>query len=285
LQGKSSVSPFLSLCYTPLMPLGPLITRIYKKSFWNTYDNIGKLIVLNLLWFLIFPLPTFLAFRYLPLPAYPRIALTVVIGLLTHSYATSGVFALTARLADYREVAARSFFGAAKTYFARMLGLGLIFGTLFFVLFQSTRFYLNLKAAGGILGFFLAGIQVWIAAFALLMQVYLFPLLVMRGWGIGKTIKWSAMLVVLKPGLTVLMFLQAFAIFLLVGITGVGIVVLLMSLTGILLNTNLRETLKEIEETTEPKRKPTSWKEIFEEQEKKDEETRTLKDILRPWDT
>ena len=267
------------------MALAPLITRIYKKSFWNTYDNIGQLILLNLIWFLIFPLPTFLAFRYLPLGAYPRIGLTIVIGLITYSYATSGVFALTARLVDYREIALRRFTAEAQTYFPRMLSLGLIFGTVFFVLFQSTRFYLNLKVAGGIMGFFLAGVQMWIAAFLLLMQVYLFPLLVTRDWGIKRTLRWSAVLVVLKPGLTILMFLQALAIFLLVGVTGIGVVVLLMSLTSVFLNTTLRETLREIEETTEPKRKPTSWKEIFEERDrKKEEESRTFKDLLRPWD-
>jgi len=267
------------------MPLAPLITRIYKKAFWNTYDNIGQLILLNLIWFLIFPLPTFLAFRYLPLSPYPRIGLTIAIGLITYSYATSGVFALTARLVDYREIALRRFTGAAATFFPRMLALGLIFGAVFFVLFQSTRFYLNLKVAGGIMGFFLAGVQMWIAAFLLLMQVYLFPLLVARDWRVGRTLKWSAMLVVLKPGLTILMFLQALAIFLLVGVTGIGVVVLLMSLTSVFLNTTLRETLREIEETTEPKKKPTSWKEIFEERDrKKEEETRTFKDLLRPWD-
>lgn len=167
-----------------------------------------------------------------------------------------------------------------------MLGLGLIFGTIFGILFQSTRFYLNLKVTGGIMGFFLAGIQMWIAAFCLLMQVYLFPLLVTRNWGVRRTLRWSAMLVVLKPGLTILMLLQAFAIFLLVGVTGVGVVLLLMSITAIFLNTTLRETLREIEETTEPKKKPTSWKEIFEERDRKqEEETRTLKSLLRPWDT
>jgi uncharacterized membrane protein YesL len=267
------------------MATGPLITRIYKKSFWNTYDNIGRLIVLNLIWFLIFPLPTFLAFRYLPLSPYHRIALTVVVGLLTHAFATSGVFAITGRLVDYREVNLRAFLPAAWRYFRRMLALGLIFGAAFFILFQSTRFYLHLKVGGGIVGFFLAGVQVWIAAFLLLMQVYLFPLLVARDWGIGRTLKWSALLVVLKPGLTILMFIQALAIFMLIGITGVGIVVLLMSLISIFLNTTLREILREIEETTEPKKKPTSWKEIFEERDrKKEEETRTLKDLLRPWD-
>jgi uncharacterized membrane protein YesL len=267
------------------MATKPLIARIYKKSFWNTYDNIGRLILLNVIWFLMFPLPTFLTFRYLPLSPYARIGVTVAIGLLTHAFATSGVFALTAHLVDYREISVRRFLAEARVYFARMLGLGLIFGTVFFILFQSTRFYLNLRVAGGVVGFFLAGVQLWIGAFLLLMQVYLFPLLVTRNWGIKRTIKWSAMLLVLKPGLTVLMFLQALAIFLLVGITGIGVVVLLMSLTSIFLNTTLREILREIEETTEPKRKPTSWKEIFEDEaRKKEEEDRSLKDLLRPWD-
>jgi uncharacterized membrane protein YesL len=266
------------------MSLAPLITRIYKKSFWNTYDNIGHLILLNLLWFVLFPLPTYLVFRYLPLGIYPRIAVTIILGLLTHSYATSGVFGFAARIVDYRKTTLRQFFPLARTHFPRMLLLSLIFGAIFFVLFQSTRFYLSLKFAGGILGFFLAGVQIWIAVFCLLMQVYLFPLLVTRGWDTRRILKWSAMLVVLRPGFTILMFLQALAIFLLVAVTGIGFVVLLMSLTSVFLSTTLRETLREMEAKWTPKKKPTSWKEIFEERDHREEETRTLKDLLRPWD-
>jgi hypothetical protein len=262
----------------------PLLATIYKKSFWNTYDHIGKLLLVNLLWFVIFPLPTFLCFRYVPLTGLGRIAATLLVGIMTHSYAAAGVFGLTARLVDYQKVGLRRFFGEAETFFFRTLALTLIYGTAFFLLFNGVRFYAGIKIGGGILGFFLAGWQVCIIALGLLVQVYLLPLLVTKNWGVLRVIKWSAILTVLKPGFTVFAFLQAIGIFIILTVTGVGAVLLVLSLTSIFLNTTLRETWKEIEARWKARKKPTSWKEVFEERDIEDEERRALKDIFRPWD-
>lgn len=264
--------------------LAPLLTRIYKKTFWNIYDHIGLLLILNLLWFLIFPLPTYLCFRYLPLTTAARIATTLAVGFLTQAFAMSGIFGVAAALVAYREAHLRDFFTNARSFFSRTLALGLLFGTIFFLLFVSIRFYVGIKVAHGILGFFLAGIQVWILAFSLLMQTYLLPLLFIKNWDIKRVIKWSAMLVVLRPGLTILMFLQALAIFTIITITGVGLALLTIAVISVFLNTTLRETLKDMEATWTPKQKPTSWKEIFAERDRGAEERRTLKDLFRPWE-
>jgi uncharacterized membrane protein YesL len=264
--------------------MGRLLATIYKKFFWNTYDNIGKLILINLLWFCIGPLPTYLTFRYVPLEALPRIIVTVAVGLILHAYANSGVFGVTARLVDYQEADLSRFFEEAGKYFFKTLVLGLIYGTAFVLLFYGIRFYINVKVGGGILGFFLAGWQACILAFCLFVQVYLFPLLVSKPWGLLRVMKWSAMLVALKPGFTALVFLQALAIFVILTITGVGAVLLTMSVVSVFLSTTTREAWKEMEARWKPKKKPTSWKEIFEERDLEEEENRTLKDILRPWD-
>jgi uncharacterized membrane protein YesL len=339
--GSPSIDAPRAIKYTPAM--GHLLARIYRKFFWRTYDNIGRMVAINAIWFALFIVPTLVCYRYAPLRG-GWIALTVLVGLITQSFAGSGVFALTARLARREEIRVRHFFGEARRFFPRMLALSLIFGAIFFLLYVSIRFYaggsgapgktsasaseglasavsataapaseglasavsataapssegLASAATGtaasnsifrrphlGALGFFLAGIQIWILAFAVLMQVYLLPLLFVRDWGIGRTIKWSAMLVVLRPGLSVLLFLQAFAILALLAITGVGIAVLLYSATSLFLNVALLETLKEMDEKWTPKQKPTSWKEIMAEQEKDGDERRILGDILRPWD-
>jgi uncharacterized membrane protein YesL len=265
--------------------MGKLLATIYKKAFWNTYDHIGQLLLINLLWFLLFLFPTFMAFRYLPFDGYTQLSFVFLIGLLTHSYATAGAFALTARLADYEDVSLREFFGAARRFYFRTLMLSLIFGGIFLLLTYSVGFYVSVKIGFGLLGFFLAGIQVWIGAFCLLMQVYLLPLLYSRNWGVWAVLKWAGTLILLKPGFTILLFLQATGLFFLIGVTGVGVVLLLMSLVSMFLNTALRETLRDMDKTMKPKRKPTSWKEIFAEQDKEEEERRTLKDLFRPWDS
>jgi hypothetical protein len=262
----------------------PLLATIYRKSFWNTYDHIARLLLVNLLWLVIFPLPTFLCFRYVPLTGLFRIAATLLVGVMTHSYAAAGVFGITARLVDYQKVDLKRFFGEAETFFLRTLALTLIYGTALFLLFNGIRFYARLKIGGGTLGFFLAGWQVCIFALCLLVQVYLLPLLVTRNWGVLRVIKWSAVLTVLKPGFTVLVFLQALGMFVILAITGVGAALLVLSVTSVFLNTTLRETWKDMEATWKARKKPTSWKEIFEERDTKEEERRALKDILRPWD-
>jgi uncharacterized membrane protein YesL len=264
--------------------MGPLLARIYKKAFWNVYDHIGRVILVNLVWFLVFPLPTFLIFRYVPLAGYARIGAALAAGLLLNAFAMSGVFAYAARIADYQPASLGDFLAGGRRFYLRMLALSLIFAAAFFLLATSIQFYIRLEVGGGILGFFLAGIQAWIGAFLLLMQTYLVPVLVKRDWGVGKTIKWAAMLTVLRPGFTILIFLQALAIFALVTLTGIGLAVLTLSLTAAFLSTTLRELLTELEGRWAPRKKPTSWKEIFAEQDRERQESRSLKDIFRPWD-
>jgi uncharacterized membrane protein YesL len=264
--------------------MSPLIARVYKKAFWNIYDNIGKLILLNLVWAALFPIPAFLAFAFLPLTGQPRIAAALLVGLFTHSFATTGIFAATADIVDYKGTSLKKFFRAGAALYPRALVINLLLAAFYYFLYVSIRFYLALEGAAGIFGFFLVGLQVWIGAFVLVMRVYIMPLLVKKRWGVWKTIKWSAVLVVIRPGFSILIFLQAAAMAIILGITIIGAVVVVMGLASVFLNTALREVLKELEESEEPRKKPTSWKEIFEEERRREEEPRTFKDILKPWE-
>lgn len=264
--------------------MASLISTVYKKTFWNTYDHIGRLILLNLLWTALFPLPTYLAFWLIPAGGHVKIATTALVGILTHSLATTGVFAATADIVDYRKFTLKRFFSGGRRLYPRALAISLLAGLVFYLSYISMTFYLALEGPAGILGFFLAGVQVWIMLFVIAMCLYLLPFLVKRNWGTFRTIKWSAVLVVLKPGFSLLIILQVLAASVIIGITIIGGIVILMSLVSVFLSTNLREVLKELEAGDEPRKRPTSWKEIFEEARRRDEEPRGIKDILRPWD-
>jgi hypothetical protein len=264
--------------------MGHILVLIYRKTFWHTYDHIGTMILANLIWFLTFPVPTFLFFRYIPLPLYPRLGLTLALGLCLNAWAGSGAFGIASAIADYREAGLGDFTRYAGRFFLRMLALTVIYIAAFTLLAISTSFYLHLEAGSGILGFFLAGVQAWIALFLLLMKTYLTAILFRKDWGVGRTLKWAAMLVVLRPGLTFLLYLQAVAIFAIVSLTGVGLVLLTLTVTGVFLNTALREVLRDMERRMTPRKKPTSWKEIFAERDREEEEPRRLKDLFRPWD-
>lgn len=267
-----------------IAPMASLISTVYKKTFWNTYDHIGRLILLNLLWTAFFPLPTYLTFWLIPAGGHVKIAATVLVGILTHSLATTGVFAATADIVDYRKFTLKRFLSGGREAYLRALVISLLAGLVFYLTYISMIFYLALEGTAGILGFFLAGVQVWIMLFVIAMCLYLLPLLTKKNWGIFKTIKWSAVLVVLKPGFSLLIMLQVLAASVIIGITIIGAIVILMSLVSVFLGTNLREVLKELEAEGEPKKRPTSWKEIFGEERKREEEPRGIKDILRPWD-
>lgn len=266
------------------MKTGATLARVYKKSFWNAYDHILTLIFSNLLWFVIFPLPTFLWFRYAHLGIHSRIFTTVIIGLLANAYALSGIFGLTARITRYEKVCLSEFFHEAKEFYLRTLVLSLIYGGVIVTLVIGIRFYAGWKAMGGLPGFVLAGWQLTMLVFVLLLQAYVMPLATLRDEGVWQTIKWSAILTILKPGYTVLIFLQAVALFALVSVTGIGLAVLAMSIVGIFLNSATRELWRQIEEQWKPSRKPTSWKEIFRERQRAQEEERTLRDLFHPWD-
>jgi uncharacterized membrane protein YesL len=265
--------------------MSSLMAVIYKKTFWNTYDHIGRLILLNLLWAVTFPLPTYLAFRLIPLEGQLRIGAALLVGLFAHSFATTGVFAATADIVDYRKFTLKRFLTGGRDFYFRALGINLLLAAFFYVLYVSIRFYLALEGPAGIAGFFLVGLQVWLGLYVATMRVYLIPLLVSRDWGILKTIKWSAVLVLIRPGFTFLLLLQAAAGAVVIGITIIGAIVILMSLASVFLNTTLREVLKQLETEEEPRRRPASWKEIFETQRRREEEPRGLKDLLHPWDT
>jgi uncharacterized membrane protein YesL len=262
-----------------------LISTIYKKAFWNTYDHVGRLLLLNLLWAGCFPLPTYLAYWLLPLDGQAKIGAILLVGMLAHSFATTGVFAATADIVDYRRFTLKQFFARGRALYLRALGINLLSIGVFYLTYVSIRFYLALEGPAGVLGFFLVGVQVWIVLFILTMRIYLIPLLVKKDWGVFKLIKWSAILVVLRPVFSLLLLLQATAAAVIIGITIIGAILILMSLASVFLNTMLREVLKELEASGEPKRRPTSWKEIFEDERAREEEPRSLKDLFHPWNT
>jgi hypothetical protein len=113
-------------------------------------------------------------------------------------------------------------------------------------------------------------------------------LLFIRNWGIRRILKWSAILVILRPGLTVLIFIQAVALFGLLTFTGVGFVLLAYGHAALFLNVAVLEILKEMEDKWIAKKRPASWKEIMAERDAEADEDaderRTLRDVLRPWE-
>ena len=76
---------------------------LFKKWFWNTYDYLGTLIVVNILWVLL------------------------VLPLVTLPLAFAGLFRVTGRIAAYEETGVRDFFSNTRGDVSRSFSLCAIY--------------------------------------------------------------------------------------------------------------------------------------------------------------
>jgi uncharacterized membrane protein YesL len=218
----------------------------FKRFLWNSYDHIGLLVCANLLWLL------------LSLP------------LITAPAATAGLFQIAKRIADHEPPTIRDFLEGFRAHFFPALRAGALTLAVGAVLWVNIDFYSHLRGRASLPGMLLAAVIVWIALFVLLIQAHLFPLIVGGERSTRAALRKSALLTLDNPGYTVGITVQAVSVSALCVLTGAGLVLALGSLLAVLLTTGHRELLKKYFPESEAAREP--------------EETRTLRDALRPWE-
>ena len=128
----------------------PSIARAWKMTFWTTYDNLGLLIALNLIWLLS-------SLTILLIPA-----------------ATAGLFVIARLLITEKTAGIKDFFYATFKYLIISTLTVLIFVVFFFFFAFNIRFYLDNPR---LLGIVLAGINFWLLFICCLMSLYIYPLL------------------------------------------------------------------------------------------------------------
>lgn len=224
----------------------------HKKWFWNAYDHVGTLVLLNLLWVLC----------SLPLITVPA--------------STAGLFYVTSRMASYQEASIRDFFLGFRRYHGRGLRLGGLYVFAFVVLFVNMRFYGRLMGSFQWIGTVLGGGMIWGMVFIGLTGVYAFPLLVQTDDPVRTIIKKSILLVLDNIRYTSVLLLGGMGVLLIGAVTGAGIVFGAVALVGLLFNTGLREVLKKY---TPPKTGETP---LITEVDP--EEPRDWRDLIRPWE-
>ena len=112
--------------------------RTLRKFFWDSYDNLGIIILGNLLWFS-FCLP-----------------------LITAPASTAALFSLTNHIAAGKRASIRDFWDGFKKYFLRSLSLGLIYLLLLAMLISNLFLYQNLSQMGRVVAAFLGAVNLWI---------------------------------------------------------------------------------------------------------------------------
>lgn len=156
----------------------PSLGRAWHRTFWHIYDNLGLLILTNILWLI-------LAFTIILKPA-----------------ASMALFHVAYLVINDKPVRAWDFFNGFKKYFLRVTLLIFLLCIVWLFLLFNIRFYLN---RFGIIGIILSGINFWFFLFSLLGLIYIYPLLC-RGHGIWKTVRYSYILALDNLKITIILF-------------------------------------------------------------------------------
>jgi len=244
----------------------PSAARALKFWLSDTYNNLGKVVLVNLFWTAC-SVPSILIGIHTRKNFSPLAFLALVVSFLLTSPALGGMFYLSRKIVvndPYLEM--RDFFDGVKKYWEKSLILlaislitpALILGALVFY-GQLARFH----PAGVILWV----LSLWGIIFFLLMQTYFFPLMVTQDMGIKQILKTSLFLALGNAGFTVIVVLVQIIFLALFAITGIifigGISTICLLQTNAFLEISKRYTGEEIRK--ERKKEYKSPKQFFRE--------------------
>lgn len=230
----------------------------YRKWFWNTYDYVGTLIVVNVLW-VVCALPLF------TLPA-----------------SMAGLFHVTSRIADYQDVSIRDFFTGMRTHYWRSVRLCGIYGICFIVLSVNLIFYLRAESPWPWVSAILSGGMLWALLLVTLTGIVTFPLLIRSNDSIRSIIRTGFILVFDNIWFTGVLFISGAGVIMLGMVTGAGLLFGAVSAVGVLFSTGFRELQKKYPpQTSEP---VIISADVPAHPDTDLEEPRGWRDLFRPWD-
>lgn len=287
-----------------------MFQQIIKQWFWDQYDHLGRLLAANVVLFMVTMVAvvyTLAALSYLGEGAPPgfralaiAVALVVVPPVLLALWFGS-VSHFAGYVSDEKDPGFRVFMAGLARRFFRAWRFFATVCVLFALLGINIWFYtLSGRLQGTLLyvGFALAGICFWLIVMLLISLLASIPVLFRQQRGIFQTIKVGFIALLKYPGLMI----GSFAFLASLWIIGVAIKfagVLLFGFTGTaMLMNSLYDVITELEAAQEDAAKetgdsrPRSWKELRamekegeEDRMKKARYERTLRDVLKPWES
>ena len=231
----------------PRPQAGHLLAPAFRRALWQTYDHLGILILLNLIW------------------------LALLLPVVTAPAATAALFDSARRIARREDVGVRAYFRSFRGLFLPSLLLGLFSAASAFILWVGIDFYSHLGGPMRYPGFLLAALLVWLAVLIALAHVHLMPLLVHGERRFLPMLRKGALLALDNLAFSIGLFIQTAALLALCVLTGAGLLLIAGSLAALLLTSAHRELLR----TYRPH-----------DRDLEDEpETRTWRDLWRPWES
>ncbi|MBN2050896.1 MAG: hypothetical protein JW760_10660 [Spirochaetales bacterium] len=253
---------------------------LFKKSFFDLWDNLWFIIFLNLalVLSLLIPLAVFAL-----LPSGGSGALKILLLLISVVCFFSGLGAsaeLSRAMTDYKHPSFSSLPGALRSSFPSSLAFAAFWGVYLFILRYVFLFYQSVTSPWGAVGLM---VLLWVTLFLLLISLFYFPVMARLERKTGKIIKKSLLLFLDNPG---------FSFVLLSGVVILGAVSVLTAFLfpgpgGMLiwLSTGLKLRLYKYEYRDNPeygKEEPIPWERLFQE-EKELLGKRTFKGLVFPW--
>lgn len=253
---------------------------LIKKTFFNFWDNLGIILIINLGYLIVLAAPVSLFF-VLPQEGYLAVkALILFLAAVLCLFWTSLSFGITANIINYDKNSFKTvkqhFFETAPS--AAVFGLILILYPLFFSF--ALPFYLSMESFAGFLVFFLI---LWLSVFFLLTSQFFFPIRNLLEKNTAKAIKKSFLIFIDNPGFSLALFLGSLLIIILSLFTallfpGIGFVL-------VWLNSGLKLRLFKYDFKGIPgneRKRAIPWDELLTE-EKEMLGKRSFKNLLFPW--
>ncbi|OQY26431.1 MAG: hypothetical protein B6244_13580 [Candidatus Cloacimonetes bacterium 4572_55] len=223
------------------------IILILKKSFWIWHDYLGMLILLNILWWLS-------ALSIIAAPPF-----------------TAAICFVADKMVHDEPVRWRHVLNGFLRFFGRgWLAVGLM-GLLYLILTANYFFYRQFQGGLSLFGAFWVGICIWINLIYLLQQLYLLPIIAHGDLSFWQGLKKSFLLMLDNPKTTLIMGGILTIFFLLSTISGIAPALFSISASIVIAAMTTKETLRRYR----PDCYPTAPEE---------EETRSIKHLIRPWE-
>jgi uncharacterized membrane protein YesL len=249
-----------------------------NKAFWDAWDNMGRLLLINFVMILLLAIPVFLPKTLIQIPVLSVLSLVSSI-LLIFVY-IGAVSAYVRDLVHYKSPELKDIIGHLQESWKKslILGAGALF--FYFICFTGFQFY---SALGNIMGLIGMAFLFWISVIVSIAILFFFPVMNNLDKNMIKILKKSFILFFDNTGTALVLFLAiivntilSFALaFILPGIG--GILILQESCMKLLIF-----KYDYLEENPDADRKKIPWNALIREEREK-VGTRTLKGTIFPW--
>ncbi|MEK6646191.1 MAG: hypothetical protein AABY84_05930 [Candidatus Firestonebacteria bacterium] len=249
-----------------------MFKKILLRFFWKAYDNIGKVFYVSILWF-VTTTPFFLFTTYAPFVQLLNMIISLIFALLIFVSAISSfnVMSIVTREGSIEEKKIyQMFYSGILSFFKKGTILFFINILILFFAFINLKFYLYLPGALKYLGAILSGIIFWILIFWATVHIYIFPLLVKKDLSLWRTIRTALLLTLDNVFASLGIFAICVLFFAVLTVSIAGFALLLVGVLAVFLDVAFAEIWKKYDKLVDT--------------ESDEEENRTFKELIKPWE-